>query len=210
MSFLDFYIPIRWIFLFIRLLLLLHVYHTRGHARLSIDKSLPAQYFCNSSQVNIPSYLKKTFIMATFISSSSSSSSARMIFSGRLLYILFLAFLLFGSSFATRPGRTMVESNKGPASMKSSEILKAYQEKYKMHKDMVFNSLPKGTPIPPSGPSKRHNLEISSSTLNWEVCNSLNYTHNLDILIFQFVVLYLLNCFFSPCIFIMREIESWY
>ncbi|KAI5678700.1 hypothetical protein M9H77_09650 [Catharanthus roseus] len=88
-----------------------------------------------------------------FLPSSSSSS-------WRIFYICFIAFILLnGSCFESRP---VAVEKKGSSAVTVTvtplELLKIYQENHKHRKGfMVFNVLPKGTPVPPSGPSKRHN-----------------------------------------------------
>ncbi|KAI8024452.1 Protein IDA [Camellia lanceoleosa] len=77
-------------------------------------------------------------------------------------YTLFFILLLIGSCIATRPGGTM----KPEGDSMSPELFKRQQEAGYRRQGMVFNLLPKGTPIPPSGPSKRHNSFANSSPPN--------------------------------------------
>lgn len=55
--------------------------------------------------------------------------------------------------------RPMREKEDSVMMMNPLEVLKIYQEKMQRNRGMVFNVLPKGIPIPPSGPSKRHNSQ---------------------------------------------------
>ncbi|KAM7464390.1 hypothetical protein LguiA_032511 [Lonicera macranthoides] len=90
---------------------------------------------------------------------SLSSSSKPLHFSWHVFSILFLAFLLLSSSAATRPGRTLMEDS-------VTAVLRHQLKERSRFQGMVFNVLPKGTPIPPSGPSKRHNSVVNSSPEN--------------------------------------------
>ncbi|KAG4919360.1 hypothetical protein JHK82_056796 [Glycine max] len=76
------------------------------------------------------------------------------------LAILLAFLLLVGSCTATRTGATM-RLNEG------SELLRPKQQKPRFpYKGLVFNFFPKGVPIPPSGPSKRHNSLVASTPQN--------------------------------------------
>ncbi|KAG8366551.1 hypothetical protein BUALT_Bualt17G0091600 [Buddleja alternifolia] len=60
----------------------------------------------------------------------------------------------FKKCIAIRPGRTMVVEEDDVSLM----ALKYFQEKEKLQEyGLYFSKLPKGVPIPPSAPSKRHN-----------------------------------------------------
>lgn len=75
--------------------------------------------------------------------------------------ILLVYLLLVGSCTAIRTGATM-RLNEG------SELLRRKQQQPRFpYKGLVFNFLPKGVPIPPSGPSKRHNSVVASTPKNW-------------------------------------------
>ncbi|KAL8518326.1 hypothetical protein ACS0TY_009626 [Phlomoides rotata] len=77
-----------------------------------------------------------------------------------LCLIFSICFFLMNSSIScidARPGRMMIvkEDDDDDA---SSMALKYFQEKEKSRYDgLYFTKLPKGVPIPPSGPSPRHN-----------------------------------------------------
>lgn len=61
------------------------------------------------------------------------------------------------------------------------------------YQNMIFTMLPKGVPVPPSGPSNRHNSVVSTSPHNWKNCWTVLYCMYLFFfLIFNFLV------FFSP------------
>ncbi|KAI4357882.1 hypothetical protein L6164_001801 [Bauhinia variegata] len=68
---------------------------------------------------------------------------------------LLLGLLLSGSCSAIRTGATLRMLNEDV----SGQTELRYR-KHKMgfpYKSLVFNFFPKGSPVPPSGPSKRHN-----------------------------------------------------
>ncbi|KAK8604450.1 hypothetical protein V6N13_099392 [Hibiscus sabdariffa] len=76
----------------------------------------------------------------------------------KITYIVFLIILVAGSSFATRPGKTMVVDGR--------DSLDTFPPKYETgfrYQAQMFNFFPKGIPIPPSGPSKRHNSVVDST-----------------------------------------------
>jgi len=75
------------------------------------------------------------------------------------LAILLVYLLLVGSCTAIRTGATMRLNE-------SSELLRPKQQPRFPYRGLVFNFLPKGVPIPPSGPSKRHNSVLDSSPQN--------------------------------------------
>ncbi|CAI0552622.1 unnamed protein product [Linum tenue] len=66
-------------------------------------------------------------------------------------------FLLVASCSATRPGAVLI-MKEGPKSPEDGRkhYLTAFQYEGQAAA-AAFNFLPKGVPIPPSGPSKRHN-----------------------------------------------------
>ncbi|KAK3041306.1 hypothetical protein RJ639_001408 [Escallonia herrerae] len=94
------------------------------------------------------------------MASSSFSKPHRISF--HLFPALLIIFLLLGSSAATRPVRSTVTD---ADSWVSLEDLKHFRRKHE-YEGMVFNVLPKGVPIPPSAPSKRHNSVVNSSPEN--------------------------------------------
>ncbi|KAJ0095110.1 hypothetical protein Patl1_16529 [Pistacia atlantica] len=70
----------------------------------------------------------------------------------KTIYFVFLILvLIIGSCSAIRPHPTMFAGN----------FIK-YETGFEIQ-DRIFNFLPKGTPIPPSGPSKRHNAVVDST-----------------------------------------------
>lgn len=89
-----------------------------------------------------------------------SSFSSRTLISWRRinLSLILMGFLVMNSSISridARPGRMMIDVKEGGASFIA---LKYFQEKEKFRYDgLYFTKLPKGVPIPPSGPSPRHN-----------------------------------------------------
>lgn len=102
-------------------------------------------------------------------SSSSSSKSPSMHLSCKPICLVFIFFLVVGSCTATRPGRMMMaeqEESNERAHMNPQEhkFKTSFQQGGQM-----FNFFPKGVPIPPSGPSKRHNSFVDSTPNNWSV-----------------------------------------
>ncbi|KAJ6987935.1 hypothetical protein D5086_016407 [Populus alba] len=92
--------------------------------------------------------------MATF----SSSFQAKHLSFINITGVLFIIFLLVNSSSATRPGATVMRDE--DMSKKSEYVKPQYRRLYETsfrHQNHIFNFLPKGVPIPPSGPSKKHN-----------------------------------------------------
>ncbi|XAR65371.1 hypothetical protein NMG60_11009471 [Bertholletia excelsa] len=75
-----------------------------------------------------------------------------MVLSRPLSFTLLLVLLFLGSAVAIRP--MMPDGN-----LRKNQDLK----KYYRYEKMVLNVLPKGVPIPPSGPSNRHNSVVNSS-----------------------------------------------
>ncbi|KAK7279579.1 hypothetical protein RJT34_24632 [Clitoria ternatea] len=75
------------------------------------------------------------------------------------LAILIVYLLLVGSCTAIRTGATMKLNE-------SSETLRRKRQPSLPYKGLVFNFFPKGVPIPPSGPSKRHNSVVDSTPKN--------------------------------------------
>ncbi|KAI8527597.1 hypothetical protein RHMOL_Rhmol12G0087600 [Rhododendron molle] len=67
---------------------------------------------------------------------------------------LFLFLILISSCAATRPGGMMILEG---GLIKVSEHLRRLNGEGYFRQGLVFNMLPKGIPISPSGPSKRHN-----------------------------------------------------
>ncbi|KAG2684319.1 hypothetical protein I3843_10G070000 [Carya illinoinensis] len=83
------------------------------------------------------------------MASSSKSSNLR-----RNTLSLILVFLLINGSFtAARPGVTM----------DSTRPLKEKHSTGFQYHGQVFSFFPKWTPLPPSGPSPRHNLVVNST-----------------------------------------------
>ncbi|KAL1564904.1 putative membrane lipoprotein [Salvia divinorum] len=92
-------------------------------------------------------------------SSPSSSSFRTLRRSSRMnLSVIFIALLLintWSSCTAARPGRSILTVKERDH---SSMALNYFQEKEKLRNEgLYFSKLPKGVPIPPSAPSKRHN-----------------------------------------------------
>ncbi|MCD9643852.1 hypothetical protein HAX54_031704 [Datura stramonium] len=109
--------------------------------------------------------------MASSFSSSSSSSSSKSLYLSRKLICFLLAISLivgYGSVEASRFGRMMMMMEGEENSRESSsQHLKVYKKENAYKTDnLLFTMLPKGVPIPPSAPSKRHNAIVDSSPQN--------------------------------------------
>ncbi|CAN4124727.1 unnamed protein product [Withania somnifera] len=92
--------------------------------------------------------------------------SSKTLYSSMKLICLILAIsqLLVGYGVEARLGRMMMEEN---SRIFSSQHLKVYNKEnaYKIE-NLLFTRLPKGVPIPPSAPSKRHNAIENSAPQN--------------------------------------------
>ncbi|KAK5776968.1 hypothetical protein PVK06_044933 [Gossypium arboreum] len=75
-----------------------------------------------------------------------------------IIYVVFLITLLAGSSFATRPGKTIIVDD----TVSMTVFPRMYETGFR-YQGQMFNFFPKGIPIPPSGPSKRHNSVVDST-----------------------------------------------
>lgn len=94
-----------------------------------------------------------------------SISSSKNLYVSRKIICLILVFsLLVGYGVeASRFGRMVMEKEEE----NSSQHLKVYKKEnaYKID-NLLFTMLPKGVPIPPSAPSKRHNVIEDSTPQN--------------------------------------------
>ncbi|KAK9276368.1 hypothetical protein L1049_005901 [Liquidambar formosana] len=93
------------------------------------------------------------------------SSSSKSINLSCYLLNLLLLLLLIGSCTATRPVKMAMVNRVST----NTEHLKPHPRKHEANSryhGQVFNYFPKGTPIPPSGPSKRHNSVVDSTPRN--------------------------------------------
>ncbi|CAL1408339.1 unnamed protein product [Linum trigynum] len=88
------------------------------------------------------------------MAAATSSSCSSPVYAGAAITL----FLLVASCSATRPGAVLI-MKEGPQSPDGRKLyLTAFQyEGQAAAAAAAFNFLPKGVPIPPSGPSKRHN-----------------------------------------------------
>ncbi|XP_057963031.1 protein IDA [Malania oleifera] len=101
------------------------------------------------------------------------SSSKSMHVSFNLLCFLPLLLLLITSNHcaaAGRPEKAGTPAQEGGSANPAAVHLKLYQHRKlgmaSPYRGTVFNFFPKGSPIPPSGPSKRHNSEEDSAPEN--------------------------------------------
>lgn len=102
---------------------------------------------------------------------SSSSSPSKTI---RSPWLIIAAFLLISLAVNSTMARVTMEEDEGYYAMLSSHLKpdnnnplkhdssatmlsEPIHPKTEAYVDMVFEKLPKGVPVPPSGPSKRHN-----------------------------------------------------
>ncbi|KAL6969789.1 hypothetical protein U1Q18_029500 [Sarracenia purpurea var. burkii] len=99
-------------------------------------------------------------------SSPSSCTSKPLFLSRRLSLVLFLILPLISSCVATRPGGMMMPDGGSKEPECFDHFRQLIGADYRRRYGMVFNVLPKGTPIPPSGPSDRHNSVVNSSPKN--------------------------------------------
>lgn len=87
-----------------------------------------------------------------------------------LLSLLLLILLLIHAASCSA---TMRLREKGSSTVMMNEN---YDEKKRMMVAFVFNFFPKGSPIPPSAPSKRHNSLLHSKPHNWFIHSSITMT----------------------------------
>ncbi|CAK9144225.1 unnamed protein product [Ilex paraguariensis] len=97
---------------------------------------------------------------------SSSSSLKPLHLPWHFLYVLFLLFLLINSCFAMRTGRMMMGEGISKGSLEHMKHSRLIQESGYRYRSLVFQKLPKGVYVPPSGPSNRHNSVVNSSPQN--------------------------------------------
>ncbi|PON49628.1 Protein IDA-LIKE [Trema orientale] len=91
-------------------------------------------------------------------SSASKSKNPFLLFKTLFLTTILVIALFTGSCSATRPAKTMtVEREVSPDSGDYSKLRPRKSQTGFRFRGQTFNFFPKGTPVPPSGPSKRHN-----------------------------------------------------
>nr|DAD35218.1 TPA_asm: hypothetical protein HUJ06_005858 [Nelumbo nucifera] len=95
--------------------------------------------------------------MASSVSSTSSSQPAYLI-----SCCLLLLLLLSGFCTASRLGRMMNLDGSSTNPENSVPRRQTYQRSFHFQGEF-FNFFPKGTRVPPSGPSKRHNSAVAST-----------------------------------------------
>ncbi|GMY18640.1 protein ida [Fagus crenata] len=78
-----------------------------------------------------------------------------------LILVIFIS-LLLASCTATRPGVMVTVERKTSMNSEYMKPLPVKHEKGFQYHGQVFSFFPKGTPVPPSGPSKRHNSVVDS------------------------------------------------
>jgi len=121
-----------------------HAYINLEYASLSVKKyPLPIS-------LNLSIALTKHSPMASPPKSIHIASCIR-----NAISLILVVFLLIASCTATRPGAAIpVKPHRGKDEMGFR------------YRAQIFGFFPKGTPVPPSGPSKRHN-SVVDSTKNW-------------------------------------------
>ncbi|CAL0299732.1 unnamed protein product [Lupinus luteus] len=75
------------------------------------------------------------------------------------LVLILVYLLLVGSCTGIRTGVTMRQSE-------STKLLRRKAQPDFQHHGLAFNFFPKGLPVPPSGPSCRHNAVVDSKPQN--------------------------------------------
>lgn len=130
---------------------------------------------------------------------SSSSKPPVMPSSCKPIFLAFLFLIAIGSCTATRAGRMMMVEEE--ESMNKWTEMNPQEHKFKtsfQQGGQMFNFFPKGVPIPPSGPSKRHNSFVDSTPNNW-----INPVETFSCVSF----LYIYSCF--SFFFFSRDFVAW-
>ncbi|KAH0645148.1 hypothetical protein KY284_033032 [Solanum tuberosum] len=85
--------------------------------------------------------------------------------SWKFMYLILTLSLVLGYASSVRiSSATMTDSKEEDAYRLFSEPSPRYYDEKKMfQKSNLFHMLPKGIPIPPSGPSRRHNGDVDFS-----------------------------------------------
>ncbi|KAM0983664.1 hypothetical protein ACFX2I_011106 [Malus domestica] len=98
------------------------------------------------------------------------SSKSKHLSSCKTVFVLLLVLnLLTGSCTATRLAKTVVVRLDGKALMNLDHAKTFNPRKHETgfrYRGQIFSYFPKGTPIPPSGPSNRHNSAVDSTPRN--------------------------------------------
>ncbi|KAG5603741.1 hypothetical protein H5410_025233 [Solanum commersonii] len=100
------------------------------------------------------------------------SSSKTLYLSSKLICLILVISLLVSYDHniveASRFGRMMImEENQEKSRIFTSQHMKVYKKENAYEVDnLLFTMLPKGVPIPPSAPSKRHNAIEDSTPQN--------------------------------------------
>ncbi|CAB4264942.1 unnamed protein product [Prunus armeniaca] len=84
------------------------------------------------------------------------------------MFVVSLILLLTGSCSGARLGKTVILADpKVLLNLEHTKTLnpRTHQTGFQ-YRGQVFSFFPKGTPIPPSGPSKRHNSAVDSTPHN--------------------------------------------
>lgn len=125
-------------------------------------------YYSNSSfnSLNPASFcskLKTTYILCPTLPPMASCSKSKY-----LSLLLLLVLVLIGSCAATRQGKMMVDHDQRVyMNMEHTEELNLSKHHTGFRfRGQIFSFFPKGSPIPSSGPSKRHNSVVDSTPKN--------------------------------------------
>lgn len=91
-----------------------------------------------------------------------STNSKTFHFSWNFMCLILTLSLVLGYGAAVRTMATTTTTKEEASGMFSEPVKDLYGEKNEYLKGNWFNMLPKGVPIPPSAPSKRHNYYVNS------------------------------------------------
>uniref|UniRef100_M1BHN1 Serine/threonine protein kinase n=1 Tax=Solanum tuberosum TaxID=4113 RepID=M1BHN1_SOLTU len=83
--------------------------------------------------------------------------------SWKFMYLILTLSLVLGYASSVRTSSTMNSKEEDAYRLFSEPSPRYYDENKVFQKSNLFRMLPKGIPVPPSGPSRRHNGDVDFS-----------------------------------------------
>ncbi|KAG5604185.1 hypothetical protein H5410_025677 [Solanum commersonii] len=83
--------------------------------------------------------------------------------SWKFMYLILTLSLVLGYASSVRTSSTMNSKEEETYRLFSEPSPRYHDEKKVFQKSNLFHMLPKGIPVPPSGPSRRHNGDVDFS-----------------------------------------------